>query len=223
MSEIKNGTNIKNGDIHIIQNTMLVWVKIDNPVPNQPKDGKEYSAVIIVSKADAKAFKAVFKKVPVKEVDDILEDKGMTFEEFFKTQDPEFEGGNYLINLKKPAEKNGKVFDAKFRPKAFEKTASGKAVDVTTTKLIGNGSRGSVSVRALVNDFGTFAHLHEILVTDLIEFVRTDSAGGNSFGVDVVENSQSAPDNNAGKDTIGDSGKSPGKPPVDDMDDDCPF
>lgn len=217
-------SEIKNGDIYIIEDASLMWVKVDKAVDNYSKDGKEYTIDAIVSKASAKAFKAEFKKASVTNVEDMLEDKGKTFEEYFNVPDPQFEGGNYLIKLKKPAAKNGVTFNLKFRPKVYEQTGKGKAVDITTAKLVANGSRGRVSVRAVVNDFGTFAHLNEILVTDLIEFVRADSGGGNSFGVDVVDNSQSAPDNNAGKGTVGDSGKSPGKPPVDALDDlDLPF
>lgn len=217
-------SEIKQGDIYIIEDASLMWVKVDKAVDNYSKDGKEYTIDAIVSKASAKAFKAAFKKAYVTSTEDMLEDKGKTFEEYFNVPDPQFEGGNYLIKLKKPAAKNGVTFDLKFRPKVYEQIGKGKAVDITTAKLVANGSRGRISVRAVVNDFGTFAHLHEILVTDLIEFVRTEGGSGNSFGVDVIENSQSAGADNAGKGTVGDSSKSPGKPPVDDMDDqDLPF
>ena len=86
-----------------------------------------------------------------------------------------------------------------------------KMLKNTDTKLVGNGSKGSVSYSVVENKFGTFAKLDALLVTDLIEYQK---AGGNPFGKNVVGGTVVKKDVVAPKQdtTI-----------VDDDDDDLPF
>ena len=73
-----------------------------------------------------------------------------------------------------------------YQPKVYEDIGANNIVDITNTKLVGNGSIGCVSYTVVENKFGTFAKLNALLVTDLIEYQKM---GGNPFGKNVVTGS----------------------------------
>jgi hypothetical protein len=103
----------------------------------------------------------------------------MPLPEQFKGQKNVFE-----IKLKKDATKDGEPFYPEHRPKVFVDYDNGDRVEITESRLIANGSYGKVSYRISTNDFGTFAKLQNVLMTEdgFKEYVSTGGAAGSEFG-----------------------------------------
>ena len=132
------------------------------------------------------------------------------FESIYKIEPPVYgQDEQYVIKISQ----NTHTADGKemYQPRVYEDIGANNVVDITNTKLVGNGSIGCVSYTVVENKFGTFAKLNALLVTDLIEYQK---AGGNPFGKNVVTGSVVKKESVAPKQdtTI-----------VDDDDDDLPF
>ena len=156
----------------------------------QSKTEKEYSVEVIVGKKTAKEFKKAFPKNGYKEIE------SSEFEDKFRIPAP-FEGqeDQYIIKMKADcqlghdAKKSGLKagdaipYDWSSRPKVFVPVEGG-VDDITMTTLVANGSKGDVSFYIKHNDYGTFPAFTGMLVTDLIEYHKSD--GNNSaFGTVV--------------------------------------
>jgi len=83
--------------------------------------------------------------------------------------------------MRKAASKDGEVFDTKYRPRVLLDTNAGERVDITTSRLISNGSKGKVSYYITENSFGKFGQLNAVLM-DEDDFVEYKSTGGGSVG-----------------------------------------
>lgn len=163
----------------VLDNAVFAYAKLAEPTKKYQSEDTLYEVDCIVTKAVAKAFNKEFAKQKAKEYD--RED----FEAKFKMDAP-YEGDEiYVIKLRKPASKDGEVYDEKFRPKVLLDTVDddGEAVrvDITTSRLISNGSVGKASYRVTSNDFGTFAQLNNILMDDA-GFIEYKSSGGGVAG-----------------------------------------
>lgn len=142
----------------------------------QSKD-TEYVVDCIVDKAVAKAWNKEFPKQKAKELE---KDE---FEAKYKMDSPVDGDEVYVIKLKKAASKDGEVYDEKYRPRVLLDTADGERLDITTSRLISNGSVGKASYRIIENDFGKFAQLNNILMDEsgFIEYASSGGAG-SEFG-----------------------------------------
>ena len=163
----------------ILNNTTLAFVKVAESDNKYQSEDLEYSLNAIVSKADAKAFK---KKFPKQSVKDYENDE---FKEKFKI-DPPFQDQDeqYVLKLSKVHIKDGVEANPKYRPRVYLDDGKGNLIDITTSRLVANGSKGDVAYRVSENSFGTFAHLEGIRITDLIEYKKAGAA--NPFGGRVV-------------------------------------
>jgi len=135
----------------------------------------EYSVCVLVNEDVADEWDAKFKKQPATKF------KASEFEGKFKIPVPEHLKGEkniYQIKLKKDCVADGVEFYPEFRPKVLLDTADGERVDITTSRLIANGSFGKVSYRITTNDYGTFAKLANVLF-DEKGFVEFESKGGS--------------------------------------------
>lgn len=140
---------------------------------------KEYSIDCIVDKATAKKFKKQFPKQSVKEFDNDEFVQKYKMEVPFPEQDEQM-----IIKLKKPAVKGGK--EMPYRPRSFIYADDGKTlVDITTSRLASNGSKGKVRYRVTSNDFGTFAQLDSVLFETFIEYKK--GGGDSPFGIPVAK------------------------------------
>lgn len=163
----------------------IVYCMVDTPRPCFDKDkGEEYKCGIVVDEDTADAFEAIYPKQPAKKV------KTVDFEEKYVCPPPEDAGKNvYVITLRKNAKlANGEPVPDKYKPHVLEQTVSDKGTivrtDVTLTKLVANGSKGTISIDHWENDYGNNARLKNILVTDFIEYERAEGLGyevGNEF------------------------------------------
>lgn len=162
----------------VLNNVVLAYAKLAEAATKYQSTDLEYAVDCIVDKATAKAWNKQFSKQKAKEFD--RED----FEKKFKMEAP-FEGDEiYVIKMKKAATKNGEAFDEKYRPQVLLDTKEGERVNITTSRLISNGSVAKVSYRITSNDFGVFGQLNNILMDEagFKEYVSTGGSAGSEFG-----------------------------------------
>lgn len=171
----------------------LLYVCLNKPVsayqeagfPKKPDEWK--ASVAITDKAVIKEFKkyaqSIDAKVSIREVDTT------DFEEQYKVAPPEDAGDEvWVITFRKSTElgKTGKPVPDLYKPKVFEKVGK-TLVDVTNSKLPGNGSVGTISTEVFTRANGTSSiYLKNVLVTNMIEYVPTESSyePGNEFDED---------------------------------------
>lgn len=163
----------------VLSNVVLAYAKLAEPTKKYQSEDLVYEVDCIVEKSVAKAWNKQFAKQKAKEfeVDE--------FKTKFKMEPP-FDGDEvFVIKMRKAATKDGKVFDEKYRPKVLLDTADGERVDITTSRLISNGSKAKVSYRITENSFGVFGQLNNILMDEdgFKEYVSTGGGvSGSEFG-----------------------------------------
>lgn len=155
----------------------FAYAKIAQCDKKYQSNDTEYVIDCIVDKAVAKAWNKDFPKQKAKELEK------EEFETKYKMKSPVEGDEVYVIKLKKAASKDGEVYDEKYRPRVLLDTADGERLDITTSRLISNGSSGKASYRIIENDFGKFAQLNNILM-DEEGFIEYESSGGagSEFG-----------------------------------------
>ena len=193
-SKAKNEVGVLEGYLMYVQIVKSVAVFAERK--NSKPQNTEFKLDIIVTEDEADAWDEKFPKQEAKKI------KASDFEEIFKVPVPEkFKGEKnlYRIQLKKSDLKDGKQFNPDFRPKAFldKKDENGEIVreEITTTKLIANGSYGKVSYTVQSNDYGNFAYLKNILLDEenFIEYVQSGNAAGSEFGGNPVKTKMEKP------------------------------
>lgn len=161
----------------VLENVVLAYAKIAEPTTKYQSKDLEYVVDCIVDKATAKAWNKSFPKQKAKELE------ADEFQEKYKMDNP-FGGDEvYIIKMKKAASKDGEMYDEKFRPRVLLDTADGERVDITTSRLISNGSKAKVSYRITENSFGIFGQLNNILMDEdgFIEYVSKGGGAGSEF------------------------------------------
>lgn len=168
----------------LTQNTIegtLVFVNIQTPTTKYQSTDKEYKAGVVVDEDTADAWNEMFPKQSAKVV------KTSDFKDTYKIDAPfASEKKQYVITLKKAAQyKDGSPLPPQYRPKVLL-ADGGQAIDVTETMLPANGSVGKISFESNSNDFGVFAKLRNVLVTEMIEYKKGGGASaGSDFGLEV--------------------------------------
>lgn len=157
----------------------LLYVCIQQPTKKYESDETEWKVSLVVDKKQAKEWNKRFSKQKAKEIDNA------EFESIYKIAPPvDGQDEQYIIKISQ----NTHTADGKamYQPRVYEDIGANNVIDITDTKLVGNGSKGSVSYTVVENKFGTFAKLNALLVTDLIEYQKT---GSNPFGKHLVTGS----------------------------------
>lgn len=208
---------------------MLVYVQVNEPVKAYVKPGAapkadEWKAGVVLTDEDyvddleayAKTLDTLLGLKKVKTVD---------FESSYKVAPPEGAGKNvWVLTLRKSVElgKTGKPVPDLYKPKVFEKIKN-TLVDITHSKLVGNGSMGTISIdRFDRSNGGSSLYLKNILVTDLIEYIRAESDYESGSEFDEEETPKSSA-KQAPKTIAKPVAKPKAKPPVDIEEDDLPF
>lgn len=161
----------------VLDNVVLCYAKLDVPTKKYESEDLVYEVDCVVDKPVAKVWNKQFTKQKAKEFD--KED----FESKYKIDAP-FGGDEvYIIKMRKPATKDGVVFEEKFRPKVLLDMADGERVDITTSRKISNGSKAKVSYRITENKFGTFGLLNNVLMDEdgFIEYTSNGGSAGTEF------------------------------------------
>jgi hypothetical protein len=205
----------------------LLYVAINKPVKayvkaGEPTKADEWKASVAIADEDTvDAFeeyaKGIDAKVSLKKV------KTAEFEAIYKTAPPEGAGKNvWVITLRKSTElgKTGKLVPDLYKPKVFEKVGN-TLIDVTNTKLPGNGSIGSISIDVFTRNNGTSSlYLKNVLVTEMLEY--TPDEGPEYNPGDEFDDTPKAP-KEAPKLAAKPAAKAKAKPVAEDFDEDAPF
>lgn len=199
------------------------FAKIAQPAKKYQSEELEFSIDVVVPKATAKEWNKSFKKQPAKVVDT------SDFEGIYKIKPPfGEEDEQYIVKLKKPASyKDGTKLDKKYWPKILVQNGD-EAEPLEDGILVANGSKVKVSYEITSNDFGTFARMKNILVTDLIEYTESGGNYGGEFGLKVKASPKNEfedePEETPQKEEKN-AVKPAKKPPMieDDLGDDLPF
>lgn len=208
--EIKFKKDAK-GNITSVQlnDVTFFYTNIRNPKPiyddrklSYEKARKEYTVDVVVNEDIADAWDEVFGKQPSKK---LLNAK---FKEKYKLDDdaevplPKEKKQFTLKVVQKAEKKDGDPISEKLLPRVFVKNEDGKPVDITFSTNVGNGSKGNLLIRANTNDYGSFAYLSKMLVTDLIEYEEGAMSEDDEefLGTDDVELAE-APERKASKPT----------------------
>jgi hypothetical protein len=197
-----------------LDNVVFYYTSIKDPKNKFESTEKEYSVTLALAKEDATAFGKLHPKQKPKAVEND------EFMEKYKTELPfPNQSLQYLVTLKQSVNKaDGTPMPETLRPRAFHQNTAGDIFDITETTLIGNGSRGKARYTVLSNNYGDFAKLKHILVTDLVEY-----SGGASNGDEWLEASKKTAQN-AVKQVVSESFATPvSTAKTVDLDDDCPF
>lgn len=213
---------------------VLLYVCVNRPAPSYqepgtPKKPDEWKAsVAITDKSVIKEFKkyaqSIDAAVSIKEVDTV------DFEELYKVAPPEDAGDEiWVVTFRKSTElgKTGKPVPDLYKPKVFEKVGK-TLVDVTNSKLPGNGSLGTISTEVFTRKNNTSSiYLKNVLVTDMIEYVPAESGEDYEPGSEFDDDTDAAPAKAPAKakaPAAAPKAKAKAKPAVEEADDDSdPF
>ena len=229
MSNIKEFTKVSG---------TIVYCQMNEPVkafvkPGAPKKPDEYKCSIVITDEDlADDLEAYGKSLDT--LLSIKKVKSSEFEDKYKCPVPEGAGKNvWIFTLRKSTElgKTGKPLPDIHKPKVFEKVKN-TMVEVTHSKLVGNGSIGTISIDRFDRTAGGASlFLKNLLVTELIEYVPTESnyEAGSEFGDDSADDGDGGkvkvPQNAKAKSTEAKKtvAKAAPKPSFEDDDSDIPF
>ena len=194
-----------------------VYCKMAEPVkafvkPGAPKKPDEWKCSLVLTDEDyvdeLEAYgKSLDTLLSIKKV------KTSEFEEKYKCPVPEGASKNvWIFTLRKSVElgKTGKPVPDIYKPKVFEKIKN-TMVEITSTKLVGNGAKGTLSIDKFDRSAGgSSLFLKNLLVTSMVEYVKQDSdyEAGSEFGDD------SASDGNGGSTRVPASAKTKDVPKV---------
>lgn len=168
----------------------LVYVQLQEAVPAYVKPGapakpKEWKASIVLTDEDyvdalEDYARELDTQISLKKV------KVAEFEDKYKTAVPEGAGKNvWVLTLRKSTElgKTGRPVPPQYQPKVYLKEGT-VLKDVTATTLVGNGSKGAISVDRFDRTAGgSSLYLKNVLVTDLVEYEAksSDYRSGSEF------------------------------------------
>jgi hypothetical protein len=202
----------------------LLYVSLQKPVKcYEQEKGLEWKASIVVDEDTADLWEELYNKQPAKRI------KTEDFEATYKIPAPfPNERKQFIVTLRKNTLlANGNPVPDIYQPKVIM-SEDGEYKDVTSSVLVGNGSIGEISVDHYDAKLGAVARLKNILVTDLVEYVETNTVLGSEFGLvsPAVKNTAKPSVKPEAKKTVVEPKKpAPKKPDTGfaDMDDDAPF
>lgn len=181
----------------IISDVTFYYTCIRKPMPifddrKLPFDKarKEYKTTIAVDEETADQWDEIFSKQPSQK------HSNAKFVENFKLDDESQlpnpgEKKQFTIKVTQKAQtKDGDPINPKSVPKVL-KIEGKKGVEIGRSHNVGNGSKGTLIVRVLSNDWGTFSYLDTVAITSLVEYEDdngTVSKGTlDALGLDDVE------------------------------------
>lgn len=161
---------------------MLLYCALQDPVPCFEKTkGKEWKVSVVVDEDTADEFAEIYKKQAAKKV------KRSEFKDTYNVEPPEGSSKNlYVITLRRNTQykKNGEMVNLpdQYRPRLKQRNEEGELEDITDSVLVANGSYGQVTIDHYETEqYGASARLKNVLVTELIEYVRTQKDDDDEF------------------------------------------
>lgn len=163
-----------------LSDAYLMYVCLQKP--NKDQEGNQkYELKAVVDEDTADAFEAKFKQNKVYKI------ATEEFENVFKVAAPFPEQKKqFYVRFSMPYLDGDEpvAYDAFKRPKAYVPTEqAGVVEDITKTKLIGNGSLGTINFYITEHKGKYFPKMRGVLVNELIEFEARSGNSGSPFGV----------------------------------------
>lgn len=155
----------------------LLFVQVQTPVDCFDKaKGKEWKASIAVDEDTADAWNEDYPKQSATVV------KTSEFEAKYKVAPPIPDAKKqYVITLRKNTKLgNGESVPDVYQPKVQVRDSDEETgfKDITADVLVGNGSKGAVSIDLWGMQKGNVARLKNILITELVEYEKKEGSGG---------------------------------------------
>ena len=208
---------------------MLVYVQVHEAVKGYVKPGADpkpdewKAGVVLLDEDYVDALEDYAKELDTKL--SLKKVKKTEFAAVYKVDPPdEAEKNIWVLTLRKSTElgKTGKPVPDLYRPKVFERIKN-TLVDITHSKLVGNGSMGTISVDRFDRTAGgSSLYLKNILVTDLIEYTAAES--DYESGSEFDDSPKAKPEAKAPvKEPAKPAAKAKAKPKAEEYDDDIPF
>jgi len=204
----------------------LLYVCVQEPTKAYVKAGEDPKpdewkvSICLTDEDDADAYQEFVEKT-WKSKASMKKVKAAEFEGIYKCPVPEGAGKNvWVVTIRKSTElgKTGKPVPDLYRPRVYLQEGNVRN-EITNEKLVGNGSKGSVSFEVFEKRDGSGnIILKNVLVTDLVEYTKasSDYKPGSEFDDEdepVVEQQKQAKE-----------APKKAKPKADDIpDDDIPF
>lgn len=155
----------------VLKDVAMYYTAIQTPVNKFQSESRAFKVSVAMDKAQATAFS---KEFPKKKVNPVPNDE---FIEKYKTDVPFPESPiQYVVTLSQDEHKrDGTPLPDFLRPRALLEDKAGQLYDITTSHLIGNGSRGDVHYSFYTTSFGKTVRLSNIVVKNLVKFERDNS------------------------------------------------
>lgn len=173
---------------YTISEAHLCYVNLNEARKKYQSEDKEWSVTFVVDEDTSDELTEMFPKMSCKSIKTGDFEAKYKFAAPFPDQKKQFIHklsvaeltDEYVKNAQNKWEKTGNRIVTPYhmakRPKAYE-LEDGKIVDITTTKLVGNGSKGVVKIASSANSFGTFPYLRAVLIQELVEYEKKESGG----------------------------------------------
>jgi hypothetical protein len=155
----------------------LVYVQVQHPVDCFDKaKGQEWKSSIVVDEDTADAWNEEYNKQQAIAV------KTSEFFEKYKIEPPYPDAKKqYVITVRKNTKLgNGEPVPEIYQPKVFLQEGNTRR-DITKDVLVANGSKGYISVDTWEMSKGKVARLRNVLVTDLIEYVKEEGSESKPY------------------------------------------
>ena len=181
----------------IISDVTFYYTCVKRPVPiyddrklPYEKARKEYKTTIAVDEDTADQWDEIFGKQPSQKHNNakFMEHYKLESEEELPVADAKKQ---FTIKVTQKAQnKDGNPINPKAVPKVL-KVEGKKGIEIGRSTNVGNGSKGTLIVRVMSNDYGTFSYLDTVAITSLVEY--DDDSGAvskgtlDALGLDDVE------------------------------------
>ena len=161
----------------------VVFGKLSIRYPEQKygSTDKIFRAECIVSKADYKEIKKKLKKSSFEEIDTSEFEGRLRFAPPYPDQDEQFVvrfSAKTTYKDKKTGEQKPLEDGMELRPKVFEVMEDGSSVEITKTKYINNGSKGSVILSVseveLEKEKVVLGFLKSVTLTQVNEYIKPE-------------------------------------------------
>ena len=161
----------------------VVFGKLSIRYPEQKygSTDKIFRAECVVSKADYKEIKKKLKKSSFEEIDTSEFENRLRFAPPYPDQDGQFVvrfSAKTTYKDKKTGEQKPLEDGMELRPKVFEVLEDGSSVDITKTKYINNGSKGSVILSVseveLEKEKVVIGFLKSVTLTQVNEYIKPE-------------------------------------------------
>lgn len=159
-----------------IDNVTFGKLSVRFPEKKYQSDEMIFRAECVVDKKDYKELKKLFKKGSFEQIDTEDFQARLKFEPPYPDEDEQHVvrfSAKTNYKDKKSGEQKPLEYDMDLHPKIYE-VVNGEYVDITKTKYVNNGSKGSIVVAVSDTSFGTMAYLKAVYLDYVNEYIKPE-------------------------------------------------